>query len=72
MTSMDYWDGKTGGNKWMNRQSEEEYLILQYKGEGLWEMLKDEQQQFLNTKERKRYKNENSDSIGKCMAVGDF
>lgn len=42
MTSMDYWDGKTGGNKWMNRQSEEEYLILQYKGEGLWEMLKDE------------------------------
>ena len=42
MTSMEYWDGKTGGNKWMNRQSEEEYLILKYKGEGLWELLKDE------------------------------
>lgn len=42
MISMEHWDGKTGGNKWINRQSEEEYLILQYKGEGLWEMLKSE------------------------------
>ena len=36
---MEHWDGKTGGNKWINRQSEEEYLILQYQGDGEWKML---------------------------------
>ncbi len=39
LSSMEYWKGKTGGNKWINRQSEEEYLILQYQGEGEWTML---------------------------------
>lgn len=39
LVGMEYWDGKTGGNKWINRQSEEEYLILQYQGDGEWIML---------------------------------
>ena len=39
LVSMEHWDGKTGGNKWINRQSEEEYLILQYQGSGEWTML---------------------------------
>ncbi len=34
LVGMEHWDGKTGGNKWINRQSEEEYLILQYQGDG--------------------------------------
>lgn len=37
--AIDYWPGKTGANKWINRQVEEEYLILQYQGDGLWNML---------------------------------
>jgi len=39
LLAIDYWDGKTGANKWINRQVEEEYLILQYQGDGEWEML---------------------------------
>ena len=39
LVGMEHWDGKTGGNKWINRQSEEEYLILQYQGDGEWKML---------------------------------
>ena len=39
LLAIDYWDGKTGANKWINRQSEEEYLILRYQGNGEWEML---------------------------------
>ena len=39
LLAIDYWPGKTGANKWINRQVEEEYLILQYQGDGLWNML---------------------------------
>lgn len=39
LLAVDYWDGKTGGNKWINRQVEEDYLILQYQGGGEWQML---------------------------------
>ncbi len=39
LLAIDYWDGKTGANKWINRQVEEVYLILQYLGDGEWEML---------------------------------
>lgn len=39
LLAVDYWDGKTGGNKWINRQVEEDYLILQYQGDGQWQML---------------------------------
>lgn len=38
LLAIDYWPGKTGGNKWINRQVEEDYMILQYKGNGEWEL----------------------------------
>lgn len=38
LLSIEYWPGKTGGNKWINRQVEEDYMILQYKGNGEWEL----------------------------------
>lgn len=39
LLAIDYWDGKTGANKWINRQVEEEYLILEYLGNGEWVMM---------------------------------
>lgn len=39
LCAIDMWEGKTGNAKWINRQVEEEYLILQYKGDGVWEQL---------------------------------
>ena len=39
LLKIDYWDGKTGANKWINRQVEEEYLILEYTGNGEWVMM---------------------------------
>ncbi len=39
LLGIDYWDGKTGGNKWINRQVEEDYIILQYQGDAEWQML---------------------------------
>lgn len=39
LLAIDYWDGKTGANKWINRQVEEEYLILEYLGNGEWTMM---------------------------------
>ena len=39
LLAVDYWDGKTGANKWINRQVEEEYLILEYTGNGEWVMM---------------------------------
>lgn len=39
LLGIEYWDGKTGANKWINRQVEEEYLILDYKGSGEWVMM---------------------------------
>ncbi len=36
LCAIEYWDGKTGGNTWKDRQVSEEYLILQYHGDGDW------------------------------------
>lgn len=39
LVSMERWEDKTGAFKWINRQVEEEYLILQYQGNGEWKLL---------------------------------
>ena len=39
LCAMETWEGKTGANNWANRQSEEEYLILQYQGNDEWTLL---------------------------------
>lgn len=38
LCSIDVFTDKTGSVKWNNRQTEEEYLILKYVGDGKWEL----------------------------------
>ncbi len=40
LCSIDVFTDKTGSVKWSNRQTEEEYLILKYVGDGNWELQK--------------------------------
>ena len=42
LCNMEIWEGKTGTNQWKNRQSVEDYLILQYKGNDKWELFDSE------------------------------